>query len=384
MQAIFAVTVPFFALVLLGYLAAQRGVLPESAIPGLNAFVLFFALPCMLFRFGASRPFAQLIDPVLIGIYGVCALLMVLFSIALTLQRGSADSGVPLKDAAFGALVATFPNAGFMGVPLLVGLLGERAAGPLIGAILLDLVVTSSLCLALAQLDNGRAGRAVNRLEQEREPARLVAREPAQETAQETAPKNAQEPAQEPAQQSAQQSAREPARQPHDSVFIAFGRALRGAVSNPLPWAIGLGAVVAASGLVLPEPLAQVIKMLGDAATPVALFTIGAVLWRAGQHAHTATPVARYLPLALVKLLVHPLLVLSAGIIAQALGLQVSRFGLMVLVLTAALPSASNVSILAERYGADNGRVARIIMASTVLAFGTFSVLAWAMGAGIS
>ena len=364
MQAIFAVTVPFFALVLLGYLAAQRRVLPESAIPGLNAFVLFFALPCMLFRFGASRPFAQLIDPVLIGIYGVCALLMVLFSIALTLQRGSADSGVPLKDAAFGALVATFPNAGFMGVPLLVGLLGERAAGPLIGAILLDLVVTSSLCLALAQLDNGRAGRVAHRPGQEREPAREVARKAAHETA----PNNA----------------HEPARQPHDSVFIAFGRALRGAVSNPLPWAIGLGAVVAASGLVLPEPLAQVIKMLGDAATPVALFTIGAVLWRAGQHAHTATPVARYLPLALVKLLVHPLLVLSAGIIAQALGLQVSRFGLMVLVLTAALPSASNVSILAERYGADNGRVARIIMASTVLAFGTFSVLAWAMGAGIS
>ena len=59
MQAIFAVTFPFFALVLLGYLSAQRRVLPDSAIPGLNAFVLFFALPCMLFRFGASRPFAQ-------------------------------------------------------------------------------------------------------------------------------------------------------------------------------------------------------------------------------------------------------------------------------------------------------------------------------------
>ena len=53
MQAILAVTIPFFALVLAGYLAAQRRVLPESAIPGLNAFVLFFALPCLLFRFGA-------------------------------------------------------------------------------------------------------------------------------------------------------------------------------------------------------------------------------------------------------------------------------------------------------------------------------------------
>jgi predicted permease len=52
----------------------------------------------------------------------------------------------------------------------------------------------------------------------------------------------------------------------------------------------------------------------------------------------------------------------------------------MVLVLVAALPSASNVSLLAERYGADNGRVARIIMSSTVLAFVSFSAIAWLFG----
>ena len=54
-------------------------------------------------------------------------------------------------------------------------------------------------------------------------------------------------------------------------------------------------------------------------------------------------------------------------------------FGLTALVLTAALPSASGVSLLAERFGADNGRVARIIMASTALAFVSFSVIAWAL-----
>jgi hypothetical protein len=37
------------------------------------------------------------------------------------------------------------------------------------------------------------------------------------------------------------------------------------------------------------------------------------------------------------------------------------------------------VSLLAERYGADNGRVARIILASTALAFLTFSALAAAL-----
>ncbi|MFZ2650327.1 MAG: AEC family transporter [Burkholderiaceae bacterium] len=330
MDAIFAVTFPFFAIVLLGYMAAARQVMPESAIPGLSTFVLFIALPCMLFRFGASRPLAQLIDPSLIGVYASCALLMVLCSIAMSLQREPGGPGVGLKDAAFGALVATFPNAGFMGVPLLVGLLGERAAGPLIGAILVDLVLTSSLCLAIAQIAPQVSGRQ------------------------------------------------------NDSLVAALGRALRGAASNPLPWAIALGAMLAASGLALPEPLAQIVKMLADAATPVALFTIGAVLWRARQHSTNATPLAGYLPLALVKLLVHPLLILCLGVIASALGATVSPFGLLVLVLTAALPSASNVSILAERYGADNGRVTRIIMASTVLAFFSFSIIAWALGADVS
>jgi len=55
-----------------------------------------------------------------------------------------------------------------------------------------------------------------------------------------------------------------------------------------------------------------------------------------------------------------------------------SRFALTVLVLVAALPSASNVSLLAERFGANNGRVARIILVTTATAFGSFSlVVAW-------
>jgi len=70
MQAILAVTIPFFAIVLCGYLAARQHVLPESAIPGLNAFVLYFALPCMLFRFGMNTPIFDLLNPVvLVGLF---------------------------------------------------------------------------------------------------------------------------------------------------------------------------------------------------------------------------------------------------------------------------------------------------------------------------
>ena len=329
MESILVVTVPFFALILLGYLAAGSAVLPESAIPGLNAYVLFFALPCLLFRFGSSQPLARLIDPLLIAIYLLCALAMVMVTVAVTLRRRGGSGGVDLKNAAFGALVGAFPNAGFMGVPLLVALLGNRAAGPVIGAILVDLIVTSTLCLALAQADAHRPDAGAER-----------------------------------------------------STVRAVVLSLRGALTNPLPWAIALGAVFAAANRELPGPLAQVVRMLGDSATPVALFTIGAVLRRAGRHAHTRTPPGQYLPVALLKLVLHPLLVYGAGLTAIAFGAPVPRFGLMVLTLVAALPSASNVSVLAERYGADNGRVARIIMASTVLAFATFSGIAWAFGVG--
>ncbi len=53
------------------------------------------------------------------------------------------------------ALVAAFPNSGFMGVLLLVALLGEASAGPVILTMAIDMVITTSLCIALARL--GRA-----------------------------------------------------------------------------------------------------------------------------------------------------------------------------------------------------------------------------------
>ena len=61
------------------------------------------------------------------------------------------------------------------------------------------------------------------------------------------------------------------------------------------------------------------------------------------------------------------------GQAAVALGAPLTPFTLTVLVLLAALPSASNVSLLAERFGAHNGRIAHIILVSTALAFVSFS-----------
>jgi predicted permease len=178
-----------------------------------------------------------------------------------------------------------------MGVPLLVALLGPAAAGPVISVVLADLFVTSSLCIALAQASDtaGHAARA------------------------------------------------------------GAARALRGALSNPLPWAIALGALFSVAGWSLPGPADTAVRLLADSATPVALFTIGAVLNRAGQHAHTRTPLALVLPVAAIKLFVHPTLVFLLAGSAMALGLPISPFQATVLTLAAALPSASNVSLHGSR-----------------------------------
>ena len=316
MLHILQVTFPFFALVLLGFVATRRGLLPLAAISGLNAFVLFFALPCMLYRFGARTPLAQLLDLRLAAVYLLASLLIIGFTVALT-RRGS----MGWNDAAFGALVAAFPNSGFMGVPLLVALLGAQAAGPVIVTLVLDLVLASSLCIALSRLDStGLQGAEVAAL-----------------------------------------------------------KALRGVATNPMPWSILLGALASGTGWQLPTPLMQTVDLLADAASPVALFTIGAGLARSqmesleGLARGQAVAVRDWAGVVAIKLVLHPLLVGGLGWAAIQAGLALDPFTLTVAVLVAALPSASNVSLLAERFGADNGRIARIILWSTAIAFLSFS-----------
>lgn len=50
--------------------------LPEQAVPGLNAFVMYFALPSMLFRFGAQTPLLQLLSPTVLSAYLLVAVRM--------------------------------------------------------------------------------------------------------------------------------------------------------------------------------------------------------------------------------------------------------------------------------------------------------------------
>ena len=320
--SILAVTFPIFALVLCGYVAAWRGILPLAAIPGLSGYIVSFALPALLFRMGMGTPLGQLLDGPLILTYLSCAAVIIIVTIAC-----SRNARVCLKDAAFGAMAAVYPNAGFMGIPLLLALFGESGMRIVIISVLVDLFLVTSACLAIVQMPEKTSGGGVLR-----------------------------------------------------TIWHAFASALRGALSNPLPWPIAAGMIVGAFGVALPAPVDKTIAMLAETASPVALFTIGGILARNALGATRSGPAADYVPVALVKLFAHPALVYATGLALQTAGVAVDAKALAALTLVAALPPAINITMLAERFGADAGRIARVVMVATVLSFVTLSVAIWLLG----
>jgi predicted permease len=145
---------------------------------------------------------------------------------------------------------------------------------------------------------------------------------------------------------------------------------------NPLIWAIVAGGAFSAGELALPQVLEQITRLLGDAAVPVALFTIGVSLYRPGTRIERT----EVFVIAGAKLLVHPYLVLLvAAYVFRLEPLAVSTLALM-----AALPVAGTAFLFAERGGANSERIAAAILVSTALAFVSFSALGWAFGAALS
>ncbi len=310
MLEIFNVTLPFFALVLAGYLAARARLLPAQAVPALNTFVLYFALPCLLFRFSARTPAHEIFNPRVFLAYATAGLAL-LGAFALIVRRAAGEGW---REAAFTALAASWSNWGYMGFALVPALLGREALAPLVAAGMADLLLLVSAALALAGIEEHAA--------------------------------------------------------------LGTAAVVKGGLAriarNTLVWAVVLGGACSMLEIELPRALDQFTRLLGDAAGPVALFTIGVSLFRPGA------PIGRtdvYM-IAGAKLLLHPYL---AALVA-AYVFHLAPLALHTLVLSASLPVAGTAFVLAERHGANAERIAASILVSTAAAFFSFSAISWAFG----
>ncbi len=141
---------------------------------------------------------------------------------------------------------------------------------------------------------------------------------------------------------------------------------------NPLIWGTAAGFLLNLAGFVPPAPVQSFLGRLADASIALGLITVGAALRLEGS------PGVRGISLWLlaVKLLALP-------VIAAVVGCQLGLDGLnyQVVVLFAALPTASSAYILAMRMGGDGRSVAWLISATTLGSMLTLRLCeAWLMG----
>lgn len=302
MIEIFLKTLPFFALIGLGWAAGRLRFFPPEATAWLTKFVFYFALSAMLFRFTATLPIAELFDPAFFAAYLTASIAVWVLGFAVAKLRAR-----PLAEAAMEAHTAMTGNTGFLGVPMLVVLLGPKAAGPVLMVLAADMIVFSTLITLIVTY--ARHGR------------------------------------------------------------VALAPLALGLAKNPMIVSMLAGLAWALVHLPMPGPLEDFMTILGGAATPGALFAIGASL--AGRSAERLGPA---LWLSAAKLVLHPL----AVAIAAFLIFPVEPFAAGVMVAAAALPVAGNVYILAAHFGVAPQRVSTAILISTAASILSIpAVIAW-------
>lgn len=146
---------------------------------------------------------------------------------------------------------------------------------------------------------------------------------------------------------------------------LSAGLALRKVALNPFLLASLAGVAVGVSGVAIPAPVLAPVTLLAQAAIPVALISIGATLnWRALAKLDRFSAI-----LVGTKLVALPMAVSLCALVLGASGPIVP-----VLVVFAALPTASAAHVLAAGFGADRKLPATLIAQTTLISAVTLPV----------
>ena len=203
---------PFFALVVAGYGAARLRILDAPGVLGVNRFVYFFALPALLFNKMAETDFQRVVSEsafVLAHVVAGLAVFALMWGTAKILFHAERNNRAVM------ALAGCYGNIGFLGIPLLVSVLGGGAAAPLSIMLLIDVAFFIPFAATMMSTSKGKG---------------------------------------------------------------MFAGVVGSVVKNPLIIAIVAGSLFSWAGLGLPGELAGFTNLLGQAAAPAAMFALGAVL----------------------------------------------------------------------------------------------------------
>jgi malonate transporter len=242
MLQFFLTSSPIFAVVALGFAAARLRLVGPQGFVAFAAYAFNLALPALLVTMLARQPFGRSFEPRFFAAILAAGLVSFVAVAALTATSGRGGLAV----AGSHAQAATGGNQAFLGVPLMLAIVGERATGPIAMVILAEVGILMPVGLACMGLGQRR----------DRASGELAA---------------------------------------------ALARA---SLLNPIVLGVAAGALLGLLGASLPGPAERLLTFLGGSAGPVALFALGGTL--AGQRPGQGwTPV---LGLVVVKLVAYPAL----------------------------------------------------------------------------
>ncbi|MFK0192240.1 AEC family transporter [Kitasatospora sp. NPDC090308] len=321
MEALVSAFAPIWVLTAAGWLAGRTGLLGADAEAVLGRFVFHVSMPAALFTVVARTDLASFADRWVLA-FAAGTLIASLLGLPVgrrlrRLRRTPAERTVAV-------MAAGYVNSGNLGIPVAAQVLGDASyAAPVL---LFQVLLVTPLMLTVLDAT--------------------------------TASPSPSSPASRPA--------------------ARLRRLALLPLRNPVILGAGLGALFSAAGWRLPGPLAHSADLLGAAAVPTALVTLGLSL-RTPPGAAAQRPDRGELGLAvLVKTVGQPLAALAVG----ALLLHLRGPQLRAAVLLSALPTAQNVYVYARLYGAAPVLARSAVLASTVLSMLTLSVIAWSLGGG--
>lgn len=292
----FQLAAPLFLLVLVGYLLSRSGRWPKDASTALSTFVFTVALPALLFRLMSSLAALPLLDPRLLAAYfGGCLLLFVV-------ARGVARFAFRLDGVGQSvfALGGIFSNNVLLGVPLAQSVLGAAA----MPAVALVLVFNTLLLWTLVTVSVEWAR--------------------------------------------------------HGELSLkGFRATARSVLTNPIVASIVAGSVFGFAGGRLPALVDEPLRLLGDAATPLALLVLGMGLAEVGVRKGWREGVA----ITGIKLVAQPVIV---WMLARLL--QLPPVETQAIVLLASLPVGVNVYLMSREFRSMEAAVATSMVLSTALA----------------
>ena len=325
MSAVLTALGTMAAIIALGWALGRRGTLGEHAPAVLARLVFTVATPCLLFVTVAHADLRLLLSrSALTTAISTTVVALIAISVLRGLWRRNA------ADVTVGTLAASYVNAGNLGLPLAVYLLGDAVA--VVPPLLYQLLILAPVAFAVldaraATGDDATGSDGVAVAPRERLPLTRIARDVLLRTA----------------------------RNP-----IIVG-ALSGLVAATLPWT-------------LPEELYSPFALVGAAAAPLALVTFGMSL--AVPRLTRERAPRRDLVLAItLRNVVSPAL---AWLVGTALGL--TGEALLAVVAMAALPTAQNVLVYAMQYGRGQALARDAGLVTTVLAAPALLVITALLG----